>query len=237
MRPLVCVRHQASAPLGILEDVLAGSALPFVNCDAWQCEQWPEVDDVSGLVVLGGEMNVDAVDRYPFLEQVRNLTADVVAAGKPMLGICLGAQVLARSLGAEVRRSPVREVGFTRVRPTPEGERDPVMSPFTKDVPVFQFHEDTFDLPSGGVLLHQGDAVRNQSFRVSDNAYGVQFHFEVTREIISDWCDETPDLEETWDVSKPELLLDAETHLGGQGEAARRCVEAFLEVTRSVRGW
>lgn len=137
---------------------------------------------MGGLIVFGGEMNVDEIEAHPYLLRERQLMADALARGVPVLGICLGAQMLARVLGAPVRRAPVRELGFKPVRLTQAGTTDPLLGAFGRSACVFQWHEDTFDLPKGAELLAAGDTVTNQAFRHGDRAWGVQFHFEVNQE-------------------------------------------------------
>jgi GMP synthase (glutamine-hydrolysing) len=232
MLPVVCVRNQPSAPLGIIEDVLRAEKVPWRYFDVWSDPGTPPMSDVSGLIVLGGEMNVDQLDRHPFLTAVRRMTLEALESDKPVLGICLGAQVLTRVLGSEVHRSPVKEIGFLPVRATAEGSRDPVMSPFAPEARVFQFHEDACALPEGAQLLFTGDDVSVQAFRMGESAYGIQFHFEVTGEEIAAWCDETPNLEEGWGTSKEKVISEAEESLAAQQETGREATRRFLELLR-----
>lgn len=231
VKPVLCVRHQASAPLGVIEEVFADRGVPWRYIDAWKRTEWPDPQDGSGVIVLGGEMNADELDRHPFLAQVRTFTASAVEARVPFLGICLGAQILARALDASVVRAPVREIGFRRVRPTSEGRDDPLLDGFGSDVSVFQWHEDTFNLPRGATHLFASDDVLQQAFRF-DNAYGVQWHFEVTEDIIAAWCDETPPqrLNGYWGVTKDELVQQARDHLPAQRAAAEKTVARWLDL-------
>ena len=230
MHPVVCIRNQPSAPLGIIEDVLRAHNMPWRYLDVWSDLATPSISDISGLIVLGGEMNVDQLDRHPYLATVRRLTLAAIESEKPVLGICLGAQVLARVLGSDVYPSPVKEVGFLPVRATAEGNRDPVMGPFGPDSLVFQFHEDACELPEGAELLFTGDEVPVQAFRAGESAYGIQFHFEVTTEEIAAWCDESPDLEEAWGTSKEKLMRQAEESLARQQETGRETTRRFLKL-------
>ena len=106
MKPLACVRFQASAPLGLIQDVLAESEVDWHYLDMWEQPPIPSASELGGLVVLGGEMNADAVEAYPFLATARDLVRDAVTSDLPVLAICLGAQLLSRSQGGTVRRAP-----------------------------------------------------------------------------------------------------------------------------------
>ena len=164
----------------------------------------PSLDDVSGVVMFGSAYNVDDTDRHPFLKEIRDLTREAVERGMPYLGICLGAQVLARRSTGRCRAAPVKEVGFercTRRRP-PTG----LLSHYAEGDLVFQWHQDTFELPEGAELLATGDAVALQAYRVGDVTWGIQWHFEIDRERDRDLA----------------RRFSAEADLLGVGQDARR---------------
>jgi GMP synthase (glutamine-hydrolysing) len=233
VKPIVAVRFQPSAPLGIAAEALDESRAPWTYLDVWNDDEWPDLERVSGLVVLGGEMNVDRIDDYPFLDRAKGLLANAVERDVPVLGICLGAQLLARSLGARVWSLDTKEIGFIDISATAAGRDDPVLSPFAPTTPVFLFHEDALELPEGAELLFRGEVVPNQAFRFGRVAYGVQFHLEVTEEIISDWCDETPDLEGEWGVTKEQVMKGATALLPAQQQAGKAAVKRFVELSAS----
>jgi GMP synthase (glutamine-hydrolysing) len=230
MTAITVIRHQPSAPLGIAADALNEIGVPWVYLDVYDAAEWPDLAEVGGLIALGGEMNVDRVDDYPFLERGRLLLAEAVDSGVPLLGICLGAQLLARALGAEVKPSPVKEVGFFDVTATTAGLVDPVLKAFAPRTLVFQFHEDAFDLPDGADLLFESEIVRYQAFRFGPSAYGVQWHLEVTEAIVADWCDETPGLESEWGRTKSDVVDEARRMLPAQQAAGRAAVQAFARL-------
>lgn len=227
MAPIVVIRHQPNAPLGIAGRALDDIGKQWTYLDVFDDPQWPDFDSVSGLIALGGEMNVDRIDDYPFLERGRQLLAEAAEREIPVLGICLGAQLLARALGAEVKPSPVKEVGFYEVTATRAGAGDPVLAAFAPAMRVFQFHEDAFELPEGAELLFEGEMVPNQAFRFGPSAYAVQWHFEVTEAIVSDWCEATPDLEDGWGRSKADVVAEARWLLPHQQAAGQAAVQAF----------
>jgi len=132
--------------------------------------------EIQGLIVLGGPMGANDDEHHPHLAEERELLGGAVRAGYPVLGICLGSQLLAAALGGRVYKGPVDENGFGEVTPTREGGRDPVLGPAGPAIPVCHWHGDTFDLPPGAVHLATSARYPNQAFRVGDRAYGFQFH-------------------------------------------------------------
>jgi GMP synthase (glutamine-hydrolysing) len=138
----------------------------------------PGPDEIAGLIVMGGSMGAYETDRYPFLIAECNLIAEMVRRNRPVLGVCLGAQLLAKALGARVFVGHQPEIGFGRVQLTEEGVKDAVLGPSGPSLPVFHWHRDTFDLPTGATLLASSDEYPHQAFRFGRYAYGLQFHVE-----------------------------------------------------------
>ncbi len=236
VKPLHCIRNHNSVPLGVIGEVLAASGVSWRYVDPWRGDDLPDLGETSGLIVLGAAMNADQVDQFPWLLEVRALMRQAVEADRPVLGVCLGAQLLARAIDADVLRAPeaVREIGFREVEVLPAGVDDALLAAFAPAAMVFQFHEDACELPAGAELLATNDDTAVQAFRVGDRAYGVQFHFEVTAREIATWCDETPpdELRNVWGTTKEALLAEAVSHLGAQQEAGRRVAAAFVEQIR-----
>lgn len=164
----------------------------------------------NALIILGGPMNVYEEESYPYLRDVDLLIKEAVKKGLPVLGICLGGQLIAKSLGAPVTRNPVREIGWYKLRLTPEGLRSPLFTGLPEEFPVFQWHGDTFTLPDGATHLATTTGCANQAFSYGGNVFALQFHLEVTSEIINTWADDYADeLEE----------------FGGPGAAGRMVAE------------
>ena len=235
MKPVLCVRNDRDDTLGISASALAEHGVPVTRLDAFDAEpRWPALDEIGGLVVFGGEMNADEIERYPYLLTQRELMRRAVDAGMPVLGICLGAQMLARALDARVYRAPVRELGFKTVRITEAGEVDPLLGAFHSGDRVFQWHEDTFDLPDGAELLAAGDDVQVQAFRKGGNAWGVQFHFEVDAEGVDAWLRAAePSLERVWKRSAEDVREELRLYLNTQQQRSGKLFEAFASLVES----
>lgn len=148
----------------------------------------PLVGDISGLIVLGGAMGANDDVKHPFLTELKRLIREVVTAGIPYLGICLGGQLLAAALGARVVANRWEELGTLTLRLTEAGISDPLFAGLEAEPTTFQWHHDSFDLPEAAVLLAESSACPHQAFRIGDSAWGLQFHPEVTEQIIRDWC-------------------------------------------------
>lgn len=207
----------------------------------WQAisgEPRPDLDEVSGVVVFGGSCNVDDHSDYPFLADVKGLTREAVDRGVPVLGICLGAQVLARALDRAVPPSPVREVGFEPVRPTAEAADDALLSHLGDGDMHFQWHQDTVELPEGAVVLATGDRVPVQAFRVGDRAWGVQFHLEVDRAEVGWWldvyADKGGDIASSWGKSEDAVRSETERFVDGAEDRGREVFRRFAKVVKEV---
>jgi GMP synthase (glutamine-hydrolysing) len=146
-----------------------------------------KLDDLTHIVILGGPMNAYEEDRHPFLKVEDLFIKEAMKRGKAILGICLGAQLIAKALGAKVFKASMKEIGWCDVSLTEEGSRDPLFSFLPETFPVFQWHEDTFEIPRGAKLMATSSPITHQAFRYAENVYGLQFHLEVTEEMIKDW--------------------------------------------------
>src|ERR1700694_1086159 len=236
MKPVFGIRNDRDDTLGITSAALAEAGAPLIRLDAFEAEvRWPDLEEIGGLIVFGGEMNVDEIDHHPYLQTQRELVRRAVDAGLPVLGICLGAQMLARAFDAPVYRAPVRELGFKPGRVTDLGQRDALLGACRTGDRVFQWHEDTFDLPAGADLLVAGDDVPIQAFGLGRNARGVQFHFEVDAEGVEAWLRVAePTLSRVWKRTAEEVREELRTHLDGQQRRSRVLLAAFADQVRSA---
>ncbi|BAV97407.1 type 1 glutamine amidotransferase [Lysobacter enzymogenes] len=188
MSRILVFQHVAAEPLGTLDPLIRrrGHRIRFVNFDRDPGAE-PNVDRYRGLIVLGGPMNVeDRAERAHLSTELRAIEA-MLEQGKPVLGICLGAQLLAHVLGAPVRKHHVPEIGWYPLHSTDTGRDDPVLAPLAGAAPVFQWHRYSFEIPHGAHHLARTDTCEQQAFRWGDNAYGFQFHLEMDVPLIERW--------------------------------------------------
>jgi GMP synthase-like glutamine amidotransferase len=144
----------------------------------------PRVGDIDRLVILGGPMNVYEEDRHPWLAREKRFIGETVAAGKTVVGVCLGAQLIAAVLGAKVRRNRHREIGWFPVEWTEEARQPGVFGFLPERLEAFHWHGDTFDLPAGALHLARSEACENQAFLWDGRVLGLQFHLESTEESV-----------------------------------------------------
>ena len=188
MPRLLVFQHVAAEPLGTLDPLIRrrGHRIRFKNFDRHPDAQL-NVDRYRGLVVLGGPMNVEDHPHRPHLANEMRAIERMLEQGKPVLGICLGAQLLAHVLGAPVSRNAVPEIGWYPLQKTDAGLSDPVLAPLQVDAPVFQWHGCHFDIPRDAVHLARSAQCEQQAFRYGDNAYGFQFHLEMDEQLVERW--------------------------------------------------
>lgn len=183
----------------------------------WRGEALPASVDADALVVFGGEQSALDDARHPYLAALAELMARYGQEERAVLGICLGAQVLARAFGARNLLGAAPEYGWCEVTLTPAGAADPVFSALPAQFPIAQWHSDTFTLPEGATHLATSGAARVQAFRIGRATYGTQFHFEASRTVVADWARCFPEMMER---SRPGWLAEAEAQAGTHGAAA-----------------
>jgi GMP synthase-like glutamine amidotransferase len=228
---VLIVKHVEVEGPGIIEDCLISDHVPYQILNREFNPRFPKLDDFTHVILLGGPMNVYEEDAYPFLRLEDLFIKEAVQRGKRILGICLGAQLIAKALGAKVYKAPRKEIGWYDMALTEEGARDPLFSFLPKNFPVFQWHGDTFDLPSAGKLMATSAPVRNQAFRYGENAYGLQFHLEVVETMVQEWMKE---YEEEFTrggpprFSKDEILSDTRKKWREYSAQGRIFISRFL---------
>ncbi len=188
MNKILVFQHVPYEILGTLNELFKshGFRIKYVNFGRYP-DAVPSLDGYHGLVVLGGPMSVYDLVGHPHLAVEVDVIRQALERGIPILGICLGAQLLARALDAEVTPNGDKEIGWYDVSMTDAGREDPMFAHFEASERIFQWHGDTFAIPTGATHLASSPLCRNQAFRYGEHAYGLQFHLEVDAPMIERW--------------------------------------------------
>jgi GMP synthase-like glutamine amidotransferase len=189
----------------------------------------PSAEQFDALMIFGGSMHVDHSDEHPWLNREKQFIRDQLQRGTPILGVCLGCQLLAEAAGASPHRSPEPEIGWYDVEITEAGAADPVIGPLAPSAELFEWHHYVAPLPPGGVELAR-TPLCTQAFRIEGKpAWGLQFHAEVTREDLFGWLDGWGNSEAVQTSLDPERIrAESEQRIEGQNAVGRELAERFL---------
>ena len=237
MPTILVIQHVPHEGLGTFGPVLKEAGCRLVACNASARRVvWPSLEGVDGLIVMGGPQSVYEQARYPFLKRELELLQQALKDGRPILGVCLGSQLLARALGATVKKIPQKEIGWFPLMRESAADCDPLFTPFGPTETVFQWHGDTFTLPKGAIRLASSPLCREQAFRYGANAYGLQFHLEVTGAMIRAWLRvpaNRAELSSLCGVIDPAAILrQNRQHLGRLRELSQHVAKAFASSVR-----
>lgn len=221
------LQHVSHEGPGAIARVLVEAGHDVVVTRLFLGDALPVVDDIAGLVVMGGPMGVHDDEEHPWLGPERDLVRAAAARDLPVLGVCLGSQQLAAALGAQVAAGPDEEVGVGQVELTADGRRDPVLGPeyhglSGTTVPCIHWHRDTFSLPDGAVHLAATRRYPHQAFRIGTRAYGLQFHIEADAALA-----------DAWRPMLPEGVTLPASDIARIASVGRRILQRFVEVATS----
>jgi GMP synthase-like glutamine amidotransferase len=182
-----CLQHAAFEGLGSIEPWLQEAGYEISYTRFFESAVLPQLEAIDGLIAMGGPMSVNDEVQFPWLVPEKAFIRSAVHARKPVLGVCLGAQLIASALGARVYTNPCKEIGWFPVKAAgATGETPFRVFRFPDAVEVFHWHGETFDLPVGAVHLAASAGCRNQGFQFGPSAIGLQFHLETTPESLKD---------------------------------------------------
>lgn len=184
------IKHIDIEGPGIIADFLEDNKLSYSVIDLSQGDKVPKLEkNFRTVICLGGPMNVYEEEKYRFLKDEDILLKRIVEKEVPFLGICLGAQLIAKATGAKVTKNPEKEIGWYKIVLNDNGLKDDLFRDFPEVFKVFQWHGDTFGIPHGGKRLAFSELCQNQVLKYGRNIYGIQFHVEVTKDMIIQWAD------------------------------------------------
>jgi GMP synthase (glutamine-hydrolysing) len=224
---VLSVNHGPTVPGGVFDEAVESSGHVL---ERWQVPDGDAPDPArsyDAVMVFGGSQHPDQDDSFGWLGQEEAFLREVLAEKVPVFGVCLGAQMLARSAGASVGPASQPEIGWFDVSLTADGATDPVLGVLPARATVFQWHHYAFALPPAATALAESD-ICLQAFRLGEQpAWGIQFHAEVTGAMVSDWVEEDPE-----DLPMPgeELLAESAGRLAQSNAHGRALAEAFLRV-------
>lgn len=227
---VLVVQNDPNVPVGSYGEQLDEAVVPWRLVRAFAGESFPETGELAAVIVLGGAMGVYDTLRFPFLQSVRTFMAACVRADLPLLGICLGGQLLADVCGAVVTSGQWGERGIHGVTLTAAGGQDLLFTGVPREFLSFQWHNDSFALPAGSVLLASSLACPHQAFRFGRHGYGLQFHPEVTTDVVAAWAGKTRETSSRWE----EYVAEFTKHGPAYRSAAARILANFLSLARKV---
>ena len=232
---VIIIKHIGIEGPGTIADFLNDNNIPYKVIDIFNGESLPDsCSDTSAIITLGGPMNVYEEDKYPFLKKEDEFLKEAIEKDLPTLGFCLGAQLIAKAKGAIVMKAPEKEIGWFKISLDRNGTHDPLFRDFPRGIDVFQWHGDTFEIPDGAIKLAESELCPNQAFRIGNNVYGLQFHIEVTGEMIQQWIDSYRDeINSLKDLVNPDqIITDTASKSASYRTQARKFYSNFFKLVK-----
>jgi GMP synthase (glutamine-hydrolysing) len=235
-RPLVAVLHHLERPFtGHAGAALRAGGVALDERDVRRGDPLPDLDAVDGIVSLGGEQSVLDIGADPGLTAEAALLREAVSRELPVLGACLGAQLLAHALGGGVHRRPRRLVAWVELEPLDGAREDPLLGALPDGAAGLHFNEDGIDLPSRAVELLRGAGADAEAFRVGPCAWGVQFHAEVDEAALEGWYRDWPEALQEAGVTEAQARAADARHLPGQRALSDAIFGGFARVVTELR--
>jgi GMP synthase (glutamine-hydrolysing) len=230
---VLSIIHQEDAASGVFADAAAerGDELTEWSISDGAGPPRP-AESYDAVLVFGGAMHVDQENRHPWLRNEDELLRDLLDRRIPVLGVCLGAQLVAKALGTRVGPLARPQIGWFDVEQTPEAADDPLFADLPRRFSSFQWHSYGFDLPANAIPLAR-DPVCLQAYRAGESAWGIQFHAEVTKESVDDWFRSSKPPDAPLDLDA--LRQETEEKIAGWNEFGKRLCNRFLEAASSSR--
>jgi len=214
MKPILIIQNDANEGAGLLLTLIHQRQLKSQTMLGWDIDYKKlKVDDYSSLVILGGAQGVYEVDKYPYLQDEINLTKSFIKEEKSVIGLCLGAQIIAKSLGGKVLQNQQKEIGWFDIKLNEVALNDDLMSMHPQTAKAYHFHGDYFKLPPECVSLAKSELTECQLFRYKNNVYGFQFHAEVDEDLIKVMCRTNADYMQVNGYDADEVINESKTQI------------------------
>ena len=232
MPRVIALQHHECETLGAISDALRRAGIPFMHRMLSEGFPDPDVAAWDGLIVLGGPYSVCRPERHPVLLRELALIRQALALGRPVLGICLGSQLVAAAIGASVRRAEAPEIGWLPVRLEAAGKEDPVFQGLPDSFVTCVWHSDVFDLPPGAVSLARSRMTPSQAYRYGPNVYGLLFHLEMKPYMVAACVGAfEPGLRRAG-IDPDECLIEAQSHLNAIESAAAAVFDRWAALVK-----
>jgi GMP synthase (glutamine-hydrolysing) len=225
------VMHVTFETPGIIENWARDRGYQFTGTLTSGGERLPNAADIDFLIVMGGPQSPMRTDEYPYLKDEMELVSEIIQQHKPVIGFCLGSQVIAEALAAPTQQSPNKEVGFFPVQLTEDGRRDPVLKDLPAEFEALHWHYDMPGIPLGAVLLAKSAGCPHQAFRFGDRVYGFQFHMEPTRDSTKPLLKKGAD-----DLAPSQYTQTAEEIMAADFESMNRRMIYILDTITKISG-
>jgi GMP synthase (glutamine-hydrolysing) len=227
---ILILQNALTDPAGYLGEQLQEKAIVYDACKVEE-EALPAPNSYAAIIALGGPQHLYERKKYPYFDVEEAMIRQIVQQDIPFLGVCLGGQMLASAFNGEVKRHSETEIGFYDIPLTAEGIVDPLYAGFPGYHTTFHWHEDTFDLPEGSILLASNSITTNQAFRYGRRAYGIQYHIELTPEMLQEWMSHVDSQEEALDKDLVDAILqDSQRQFALYRAHTRLMLENFLRI-------
>ena len=237
MKRVLTIINIMDDPTGNVGEILENHGIAYDVIDA-SSQSVPDPTTYSAMIVFGGPQNANEDEKYPYFLQEKVALRIAIEQHIPVLGICLGGQMLASVLGGIVKKHTITEIGFSEVQCTDEGKHDPLYEGLAGHQLVYQWHEDTFTIPPGAVRLATSEKTENQAFRYGRNAYGIQYHIELTPAMRETWLHEASLKEEIVNAvgnnEYERIMSERPQHFVLYQEHTRVMFENFLRIARLI---
>jgi GMP synthase-like glutamine amidotransferase len=231
---MLILQNERADPAGYLGEQLQAKAIAYDVCKVEE-EALPAPASYAAIIALGGAQHLYEREKYPYFGAEEAMIRQIVQQDIPFLGVCLGGQLLASAFNGEVKRHSETEIGFYDIPLTAEGITDPLYAGFPGYHTTFHWHEDTFDLPEGSILLASKSITTNQAFRYGQRAYGIQYHIELTPEMLHEWMSHFDAPEDALDKDLVDAIIqDSQRQFAQYRAHTRLMLENFLRICNLI---